>query len=184
MTTYRNIGCRLETFPRDYIVLDIETTGLDPSSNKIIKISAIKYRDRKAIENFSTMIHLEEPLCSFITHLTGITNEMLTDAPLIENVMASFDQFAKDSIIVGHNVQFDLNFIYDKMEKFLDKVFCNDYLDTLFIARKILKSLNNYKLETIARHYNINYEGAHKGLVNCELINQIMYYLEYDMNYC
>ena len=104
-------GKSLIEFPNKYIAFDIETTGLDPMYDEIIEIGAIKIENGKEIETFSTLIKPEYEINDFITELTGITNEMVQNAPKINEVLTRFMDFIKDSIILGHNINFDINFI-------------------------------------------------------------------------
>lgn len=106
-------GNSLLDFPNDYVVLDIETTGLDPDYDDIIEISAMKCVADEPIDAFSTLIKAPFGVSDFITDFTGITNEMLADAPAISDIFPQFLEFLSDNIIIGHNVNFDVNFLYD-----------------------------------------------------------------------
>ena len=97
----------------DYIVLDIETTGLDPEFDEIIEIGAIKVINGKIVDEFSELVKPSNAITPFISSLTGITNDMLKTAKNINQVLPKFLDFVKDMTIVGHNVNFDINFIYD-----------------------------------------------------------------------
>ena len=102
----------------DYTVLDIETTSLDTFSGEIVEISAIKVRDRKEIDSFSKLIKTKNEIVYFTTRLTGITNEMVEkQGKELVVVLQEFRKFLDKDIIVGHNVNFDINFIYDNMEE-------------------------------------------------------------------
>ncbi len=109
----RNKGRSLVTFPASFTVIDIETTGLDTVYDSIIELSAVKVRDSVVTHTFSTLVNPERPLDWFITEMTGITDEMLQNAPLINDTLDSFIDFLGDDVVVGHNVNFDINFIYD-----------------------------------------------------------------------
>ena len=105
----------------DYTVVDIETTSLDSFHGEILEISAIKVRNKKEVDNFSELIRTNEEIGYFTTNLTGITNEMrLKEGKELEEVLQSFKIFLGNDIIVGHNVNFDINFLYDNMEEHLD----------------------------------------------------------------
>ena len=145
----------------NYTIIDIETTGLDPKVDEIIEISAIKIRDNKIISEYSTLIKPQHEISDFITNLTGITNEMVDDKPAINTVLNDYFDFLDNDIIVGHNINFDINFLYDASIKYYNKPFENDYIDTLRLSRKYL-SLENNKLGTIANFFNIDYSGAHR----------------------
>lgn len=97
-------------FPSTYTVLDIETTGLDPRYCEIIEISAMKYSSGQNIGTFSTLVKPSEPIDEYITSLTGITNDMLKSAPDISETMQKFYNFVGSDLIVGYNVNFDINF--------------------------------------------------------------------------
>ena len=96
----------------DYTVLDIETTSLDSFTGEIVEISAIKVRDKKEVDTFSELIKTQNRLGAFTTRLTGITNEMVQkEGKDLINVLQQFKDFLDRDIIVGHNVNFDINFI-------------------------------------------------------------------------
>ena len=150
----------------NYTIIDIETTGLDPKVDEIIEISALKVRDNKIISEYSTLINPQQEINDFIINLTGITNEMVKDKPTIKNSLNDYFNFLDNDVIIGHNINFDINFLYDNSIKYYDKPFENDYIDTLRLSRKYL-SLENNKLETIANFFKIDYSGAHRSLKDC-----------------
>ena len=116
----------------NYTVLDIETTSLDCYRGEILEISAIKVRNQQETEYFSELIKIHNKVGAFTTKLTGITNEMiLKEGKELVLVLKNFKDFLGDDIIVGHNVNFDINFIYDSMKKNLGRNLTNDYVDTL-----------------------------------------------------
>jgi len=156
-------------FPHSFVVVDIETTGLSPLKNEIIELSAIKIVHHEVKDIFTTLIKPKGKISGFITGLTGISNAMVEKQPKIEDVIESFYQFTKDSIILGHNVRFDVSFIKANCKKILDKDFSNQTLDTLKIAKKIIPSMPNYKLETLANSYGISTKGHHRSLADCEM---------------
>lgn len=106
-------------FPSNYIVFDIETTGLNPKQDEIIEIGAVKIVNHQVVDTFSELIRPNQKISSFITQLTGITNEMVQEAKDIETVLAEFLLFINDQILIGHNVQFDLSFIRFNFEHYL-----------------------------------------------------------------
>lgn len=153
----------------NYVLVDIETTGLSPKENDIIEIGAIKVRQNEIIEKYESLIKIDYKLNPFITRLTGITNEMLKEGKEVEEVLEEFIDFAGSDIIMGHNVNFDINFIYDKCEKYLDTYFKNDFIDTMRIAKKLLPDSPNYKLGTLAEIFDVSYKNAHRGLTDVEI---------------
>lgn len=158
-------------FPENYVVLDIETTGLSPVNNEIIELSAIKIVNGEITDEYSKLIKPSGYLSPFITGLTGITREMLKDAPHIKDSVLEFKEFCADNIIVGHNVSFDLKFINAKLQKYHNVSFDNSYIDTLTIARRFLPELKNKKLGTIATYFNLDTGGMHRGLKDCTVTN-------------
>ena len=160
-------GKNLLSFPDSYIVLDIETTGLDPRFDEIIEVAALRCENDKEISRFHTLVRPEEEIDDFITKLTGITNEMLSTAPSIQSVLPAFRDFVGDSIIVGHNVNFDINFIYDYSRSNSLPVFSNNFVDTLRLSRRLYKEMPNHKLSTLVTYLDVGNSVEHRALADC-----------------
>ncbi len=167
-TCQRNKGSLINDFPSDYTVVDIETTGLSPHKCEIIEISALKVRGDKIVDTFSSLIKPSKPVSSFITNLTGITNDMVNAAPDIKSVLPEFLTFAGKDFILGHNVNFDINFIYDNLKKYFSRDFTNNFIDTMHLSRKYC-DLRRHNLKSLAEHYNISLEGHHRALNDCNI---------------
>ena len=158
----------------NYTVLDIETTSLDCYRGEILEISAIKVRNQQETEYFSELIKIHNKVGAFTTKLTGITNEMiLKEGKELVLVLKNFKDFLGDDIIVGHNVNFDINFIYDSMKKNQGRNLTNDYVDTLRIARKVLPHLKHHKLDDLIKYFNLVERNEHRALNDCILTNQV-----------
>ena len=166
-------GQSLFAFPDDYTVVDIETTGLSSGECEIIEVSALQYRDEVLIGTFSSLIKPTESISPFITALTGITDDMVKDAPDIQKVMGEFYDFVGKDILIGHNVNFDVNFLYDNLWLHNGLVLDNAFVDTLRLARKALPHLTNHKQTTVAAYYGITTDGAHRALRDCEICNAV-----------
>ena len=164
-------GRSLITFPEDYVVVDIETTGLSPQYNEIIELSAIRYSGGYKSAEYTTLVRPDYDVSPFITDLTGITNEMLEDAPKIKNCLGEFSDFVGSSIVVGYNVNFDVNFIYDNFERWLGESFTNDFVDVMRIAKKELPALERHRQIDIADFFGIEFDRAHRALDDCETCN-------------
>ena len=164
-----NKGKSLLTALSDFVSLDIETTGLSPMYDEIIELGAVKYRDGKAVDTFSSLVKPENPIDDFITQMTGITNNMLEDAPSLFVVLPTFIDFIGSDVIVGHNVNFDINFIYDACDSFGLPSFSNDFVDTMRLARRMYKDLPNHKLDTLIDNFGLERRALHRGLSDCEL---------------
>ena len=169
--TKRKKGKSLLGFPSDYCVVDIETTGLSSVFNEIIEISAVRYRNFKKDETFSTLIKPVKKIPSFITRLTGISNSMVENAPDIESAVMDFYNFLGNDIIMGYNVNFDINFLYDFLLRKHDIILGNDYLDVLRFSRLALPQLSSRSQTSVADYYGINVKGAHRAEVDCEICN-------------
>lgn len=158
-------GTSLLTFPDTYVVIDIETTGLDPHFDEIIELAGIKYAGGVETGRFQTLVNAE--VDDFIAELTGITSEMLKDAPKIDDALPKFRDFVGDNMVVGHNVNFDINFIYDYSNYLGLPYFSNDFVDTMRISRRLYKDLENHKLSTLINHLGIGDTVEHRALSDC-----------------
>lgn len=158
-------GKNLLEFPKDYVVLDIETSG-NPYADPIIEVGALKVRNGKIADTYDQLIDPQGDINYFVTELTGITNEMVRGKPIFSDVAEGCYRFLENEIIVGHNVHFDINFMYDA---FLLNGFylSNDFVDLLRISRRLSPTLENHKLGTVATSLGVSYKGAHRGLTDC-----------------
>lgn len=152
-----------------YIIFDIETTGLDSSYDEIIEIGAIRIENNKVVSQFQSLVKPNRQVNDYITELTGITNDMLIDAPKIKEVLPQFMEFVGNEILIGHNVNFDINFIYDNLYRNNYKVLTNDFIDTMRLARKLLPELSHHRLIDIAEYFNVDYSNNHRSLRDCEI---------------
>lgn len=163
-------GNSIVAFPSDYVVIDVETTGLDPAYCEIIEISAIKYAGGVVVDRFTSLVKPTEPVDDYITKLTGITNEMLENAPDPAAILPDFSNFISNSILVGYNVNFDINFLYDNLLPF-GVTLSNSFVDVLRIARRLLPDLPNHKLITVADYFGVSPDVSHRSLADCETCN-------------
>lgn len=163
-------GKSIVAFPSDYVVIDVETTGLDPEYCEIIEISAIKYAGGVIIDRFTSLVKPAEPVDDYITKLTGISNEMLESAPPPAVILPDFANFISDSILIGYNVNFDINFLYDNLLP-LGVILSNSFVDVLRIARRLLPDLPNHKLITVTDHFGVTPDVSHRALADCETCN-------------
>ncbi|WP_050698696.1 exonuclease domain-containing protein [Anaeromassilibacillus senegalensis] len=161
-----------------YVVVDIETTGLDPKYDEIIEIGAIRIKNQTPISSFNSLVRPYFPISDFITTLTGITNEMLSSAPSFEDVAPSFLSFVEDSIIVGHNVNFDINFLYDCCMRDIGVLLDNNFIDTLRLSRRIIPGLPNYKLDTLANAFDLTVSTKHRALADCDTTHRCYEHLK------
>ncbi len=166
-------GINLNKFVDDYVLIDIETTGFSPVKDDIIEIGAIKVVKNQIINKYDQLIKIDKILAPFTTRLTGITDEMLQTGKEISDVLKDFINFTGENIIIGHNVTFDLGFLSYNCKKYLNYNLNNDYVDTMWMARKLVPNSINYKLGTLANLFNVSYEGAHRGLKDVEITYEV-----------
>ncbi len=149
---------------RDYVCFDLETTGLDPKTDKIIEIGAVRVKGGEIVDTFQSFVNPGRMLPAKITELTGICDEDLKDAPAIEEVVPLFLEFAGDECFLGHSVIFDYSFMKKAVVNLDGK---NKYekkgIDTLKIARKHLASLESRRLSYLCEYYGIE-QNAHRAL--------------------
>lgn len=148
---------------KSIVVFDLETTGLDVDNDQITEIGAVKIVDGEIKEKFSTLVKPTIEISREVTKVTGITNEMVADAPGIEYVIRDFYEFTRGCIVCGHNViGFDWRFIkrYGQENGYN---FDNETIDTLLLARKSGLKVTNYKLGTIVKYLGLTLEGAHRA---------------------
>lgn len=139
---------------KDYVVFDIETTGLDKSSDEITEIGAVKIKDGKIFEQWTTLVKPKKSVPEENTKITGITDEMLKDAPPIADVLPDFMKFTDGCVLVAHNADFDLSFVRRDAGA-EDYELRNNYLDTMVMSRSYLRGLPNHKLNTLADHFGV-----------------------------
>ncbi len=159
-----------------FVVVDLETTGLEPDKDRIIEIGGIKYIDGEEAETFQTLINPEIPIPEHITRLTGISDSDVAGAPLVESIFDDFERFLGDVPFVGHQVNFDASFIEylfrqqkndfdgwnDRLNRF--KYFGRVRLDTLFLSRIMMPFMPRLKLDYLAGYLGHDLENAHRAI--------------------
>ena len=147
----------------EYIVFDIETTGLSQKKNKIIEIGAVKVKDGEEIDRFSEFINPEEPIPYSIEQLTSITDEMVMHAPTVDVILPKFLEFCGDDIVVAHNAAFDTGFI-KKNAKDLGMKFDNTIMDTMTLSHVLLPELGKFTLDRVCKALNVKNEHHHRAV--------------------
>ena len=146
----------------NYIALDIETSGLNPASDKIIEIGMAKVIDGRIEDKYSCLINPQEMISERITQLTGITQQMLNDKPVINDVIFEIIDFMQELPILGHNVIFDYSFI-KKAAVNNNIKFERQGIDTLKLARRLLPEVEHKNLEYLCRYFNIDAGNSHRA---------------------
>ena len=146
-----------------YVVFDLETTGFSPIKDKIIEIGAVKVEHGEITEKFSTFVNPKIPIPFQITQLTSITDQMVMDAPDIENVLPHFLEFIGDAALVAHNASFDVSFIEQNC-RYQDIQPDFTSVDTVALARILLPTLSKFKLNVVANALHISLENHHRAV--------------------
>ncbi|WFA09914.1 DNA polymerase III subunit alpha [Tissierella sp. Yu-01] len=146
-----------------YCVLDLETTGFSPVTEKITEIGIMKVKEGKVIDEFSCFVNPEKPIPQRVVEVTNITDDMVKDAETIDKIFPRMLDFIKDTVLVAHNASFDINFLKHNA-KVLGYDFDFTYLDTLTLAQELFPEFKTYKLGRIAKNLNIKVEVAHRAL--------------------
>lgn len=162
----RQKGNNLLEFPDNYVVFDLETTDFSSKFGEIIEIAGLKIFKGEIIEEFNELVKSNEPINSYTTELTGISNSMLDNEKNISVVGELFSSFVEDYIVVAHNANFDVNFLYDNFENYNIRKFNNDYIDTLRLARYLIKDTKNHKLKTLVEYFAFEDIGKHRAMVD------------------
>lgn len=177
---------------QEFVSIDVETTGLSASKDRIIQISAVRFEDRKAKEAFTSFVNPDRALPENIKSLTGISDKLLQESPRINEVLPSFDNFVGKSAIVAHNAEFDIKFLFASGSSILDqrrKIFC-----TLKQSQKMLKKpkvkwdkelesyepdydgewdVDDHKLSTVCEYFDIIQPSAHNALVDAYMAGEV-----------
>ena len=165
----RNYGKSSFVEPEEYVVFDIETTGLDIDKDQIIEIAAIRVIGGTVGERFHTLITTEKPLSKKIIELTGISDELLMSSGVpLEEATESFLKFVSSDIVVAHNASFDSEFIQAACEECDLDDFNNEAIDTIYLAKKKIPTAANYRLETLVSLLNLDNKCPHRAESDCE----------------
>ncbi len=147
----------------EFVVFDLETTGSSTPS-RVIEIGAYRVKGGSIIAEFQTLVNPEMPVPAFITALTGISDEMVKDAPKFSDVAAGFLNFIGDSVLVAHNAHFDMHFLNLEIGRiYEDYRVANPCLCTVQLSRKLLPQIENHKLKTVAEYYSVDLVNHHRA---------------------
>jgi len=146
----------------DFVVFDIETTGLSPNTEAITEIGAVKVSNGVITDTFNELVNPGKPIPPKIVELTGITDTMVSTCPYISEILPKFFEFVGDSVLVAHNANFDTSFI-KKAAKDLGLNYNYSCVDTLELSRSIVEGVKNYKLDTLTKHFNVKLENHHRA---------------------
>lgn len=159
-------------FDGTFICFDIETTGLSAARDKITEIGAVKVENGVITDTFSTFANPEMPIPQKITQLTGITDDMVKDAPSQSEAVSAFLEFAGDNVLVAHNAPFDTSFIAKACED-MGREYNYTSIDTVAISRAILTDIKNCKLDTVAKFLRLGDFNHHRATDDAEMLARI-----------
>ena len=157
------VNSRNQSLEDAYVVFDLETTGFSTVANKIIEIGAVKVVNGKITDKFSTFVNPEVPIPYRIEELTSINDNMVLDAPTIEEILPKFLEFSEGCVMVAHNASFDMGFIEANCKRQgIEKEFT--IVDTVALARVLMPQLNRFKLDTVAKALKVSLENHHRAV--------------------
>jgi DNA polymerase III epsilon subunit family exonuclease len=167
----------------DFVVVDIEATGAKMPPNRIIELGAYRIRGGRIVDKFTTLVNPEISIPRFVVALTGITNEMVKQAPLFAEVAPGWLEFVEDAVLIAHNAPFDTNFLNHEISRvYPGHRMINPHLCTVTLSRRTVPGLANYRLETVADHFCIPIFDRHRAgsdaLATAEVFLRILARLE------
>jgi len=147
-----------------YIVLDLETTGLAKTKDKITEIAAVKVKNNKIIDKFQTLVNPGRMIPAEAVQLTGITNKMVQKEKLIQEILPKLVNFLEDYPIVAHNAEFDHGFLDYNSNKYLKQPITNKKICTVKLARKLFPKIVSCRLNSLCNYFNIDNKQAHRAM--------------------
>ena len=161
----------------DCVILDTETTGLEAAKSELIEIAALKIKNREIVGIYNKLIKPINSISEEITRITGITNEMVEEAPLLGEIIGPFLQFIEGSTLIMHNADFDLSFINQHIFLPRKRELGNPVICTLKVSRFLLPKLPNHKLGGLAQHFAIPVKNSHRALGDAETTFELWFKL-------
>jgi DNA polymerase-3 subunit epsilon len=154
---------------RPLVFLDIETTGLSPQQGRVLEIGALRVENNKVVKTFNQLLQPEEKVSWFTTKLTGITDEMVWDAPLFKGIAADLELFMSDAIFVAHNVSFDYGFIKEEFARIGNK-WSMDRLCTVRLSRALYPEQRKHSLDSVIAAHNLTVANRHRALDDAKVM--------------
>ena len=148
----------------DFVVFDVETTGSKIPPSRLVEIGAYRVSRGRIVSEFVSLVNPQTPIPPFISSLTGISDAMVASAPLFEHVAAGLLDFVGKSVLVAHNSSFDVRFLnYEIGRVYPGRKMCNAELCTVSLSRRVVPSLANHRLHTVAEHFGVAINGRHRA---------------------
>ncbi|RLL45348.1 PolC-type DNA polymerase III [Oceanobacillus piezotolerans] len=172
---YNEADLLLET--SSYVVFDVETTGLSAVYDTIIELAAVRIEKGEIVDRFERFANPHHPLSDTTIELTGITDEMVKDAPEVEEVLKDFHKWMGDSILVAHNASFDMGFLNQGLKRIGYEKANNPVIDTLELARFLFPELKNHRLNTLCKKLDIELTQHHRAIYDAEATGYLLWKL-------
>ncbi|MHC0037166.1 PolC-type DNA polymerase III [Pseudoneobacillus sp. C159] len=157
-----------------YVVFDVETTGLSAVYDKIIELAAVKIREGEIIDRFESFANPHHRLSATTINLTGITDDMVENAPEIEDVLKRFNEWTGDSVFVAHNASFDMGFLNVGYKRLGMEKVKNPVIDTLELARYLYPEMKNHRLNTLAKKFDVELTQHHRAIYDAEATGYLL----------
>jgi DNA polymerase III subunit alpha, Gram-positive type len=157
-----------------YVVFDVETTGLSAVYDTIIELAAVKIKDGEIIDRFESFANPHHRLSATIIELTGITDDMVENAPEVDDVLRRFHEWTGDSILVAHNASFDMGFLNTGYKKIGLGKSANPVIDTLELGRLLFPEMKNHRLNTLAKKLDVELTQHHRAIYDAEATGYIL----------
>ena len=162
----------------NYVIIDFETTGLNPKTDRIIEVGAIKVRNGEIVDTYETYVNPLKHITKRVTDINGISDDTVVDAPLENDVLPEIGNFISGEIIVGYNINFDLNFLKAALDRYNVDFVPGITVDVLRLARKHITGVENYKLETVMKVLEPDFVQAHRALRDCCATKKVLDYIK------
>lgn len=166
----------------EYVVFDVETTGLSAIHDVIIELAAVKIKNGQIVDRFESFAQPHRPLTDQIRELTGITDDMLKDAPEIDQVIQDFLHFIDGSILVAHNARFDISFLQEAVKRIGKPPVKNAVIDTLELARYLYPGIKNHRLNTLCEYLDVPLEQHHRAIYDAEATGHLLWKMIEEAN--
>ncbi|WP_142505073.1 PolC-type DNA polymerase III [Melghirimyces algeriensis] len=163
-----------------YVVFDVETTGLSAVHDEIIELAAVKVKDGEIVDRFESFVNPHRNLTAMITELTGITDDMVKDAPDLPDVLPQFLQFTEGCVLVAHNARFDMGFLQEACRKTDRKPIHNPVIDTLELGRFLYPQMKNHRLNTLCKRFDIQLTQHHRAIYDAEATGYLLWRMVLD----
>src|SRR5215212_8700655 len=171
----------------DFVVVDVEATGAKTPPNRLIELGAYRIRGARIVDKFMSLVNPEIPIPRFVASLTGISNDMVKQAPVFADVAPQWLDFVSDSVLVAHNAPFDTSFLNHEISRvYPGHRMVNPHLCTVRLSRRVMPALLNHRLDTIADHFLIPIASRHRAgsdaLATAEIFIRLLIELEETHN--